>query len=128
MHLKVVSPVLGFESIEEFSWEKIDEYFSKLQSLQSKEIVFTLIDPLKIRSYDFSIPLFYKNLLKVEEGDNILVRNIVLMQDPIENSSINFMAPLIINEDKQLLAQVALDNTKYPDFGIAQKIEGYLHG
>ncbi len=128
MHLKVVSPILGFESIREFKWEKIDEYFSKLQATNAKEIVFTLIDPSKIRSYDFVIPLFYKKLLDVEQGDNILVRNIVLMQDPIENASINFIAPLIINEDKQLLAQVALDNTKYPDYGIAEMIKGYLHG
>ncbi len=127
MHLEVVSPILGFEAVKTFSWEKIDDFFSKLEAVGAKEIAFTLIDPTTIRSYDFMIPLFYKNLLEIEKNEDVAVLNIVIIQNPIENATINFLAPLIVNTKKNLLAQVALDSTKYPDFGIAEPIKGYLH-
>jgi len=127
MQLEVVSPVLGFETIKRFSWEKIDDFFSKLEAIESKEIAFTLIDPTMIRSYEFTIPPFYRNLLEIEKSEDIAVFNIIVIQNPIENATVNFLAPLIINTKKNLLAQVALDSVQYPDFDIAEPIKRYLH-
>ena len=127
MRLEVVSPILGFEAIKTFSWEKIDDFFSRLEAVGKKEIVFTLIDPATIRSYDFTVPLFYKNLLEIEKDEDVAVFNIVIIQNPIENAAINFLAPLIVNTKKNLIAQIALDSAKYPDFGIAEPIKGYIH-
>ncbi len=123
MNFKVVSPILGFESISEISFSTIDDFFSKLEK---EGIAFTLIDPSRLRTYSFEIPLFYKNLLKIEEGDDVKVYNTMIVHTPIEKSLINFAAPLILNHSKMLLAQVALDSATYPEFGIAETISTYL--
>ncbi len=123
MIVKVVSPILGFEKIEEFAFDKIDDFFS---SLSSGDISFTLIDPLKIRDYEFEIPPFYKKLLDFQKDDNLKAYCIVVLQNPLEESMINFLAPILINEDKKLLVQIALDEGKYKDYSIADKIKRYL--
>ena len=123
MNFKIVSPILGFDGLKEISFFTVDEFFSKLES---EGVSFTLIDPSRLRAYSFEIPLFYKNLLQIEEGDDIRVYNTVIVNSVIENSMINFAAPLILNHTKKLLVQVALDSVTYPDFGVAEPISAYL--
>jgi flagellar assembly factor FliW len=79
-----------------------------------------------LREYDFEVPEYFKNILELEEGSNTLVYNIMIVSTPIETSVINFVAPLVFNADKKLVAQVLLDNNKYKDFGIMEKISDYL--
>jgi len=123
VNFKVVSPILGFDTVKEIAFFEVDEFFSKLEK---EGINFTLIDPSRLREYSFEIPLFYKNLLEVEEGDDIRVFNIMIVDSKIENSMVNFVAPVILNFSKKLLVQVALDGTSYPDFGVAEPISKYL--
>ena len=123
MKLKVVSPIFGFESIKEFLFEDIDDYFA---SISFDDITFTLIKADKIRDYDISIDEAYIDLLEIEDSSNIGVYGIVIVQDPIQNSFINFAAPVIINHDKNLLAQIALDSQKYRDYGLSEPISKYL--
>jgi len=123
MKLKVVSPIFGFESIKEFLFEDIDDYFA---SISFDDITFTLIKADKIRDYDISIDEAYIDLLEIEDSSNIGVYGIVIVQDPIQNSFINFAAPVIINHDKNLMAQIALDSQKYRDYGLSEPISKYL--
>ena len=57
---------------------------------------------------------------------NLLIYNIMILQTPIEKSTINFVAPLIFNTDNQTMAQIIIDNRA--DFGIADPIKNYLKG
>jgi flagellar assembly factor FliW len=123
MKLKVVSPILGFEAIKNIDIESVDQYFS---ILRSDEISFTVIDPLAIRDYDIVIPDSYSSLLELDDDTDISIYSIVIMQNPIEKSYINFLAPIIVNNDKKLLAQVALDGDKYPQYGLCESISKYL--
>jgi len=120
MNFKIVSPILGFDSIDEVTYSKVDDFFS---TLEKEGISFTLIDPSRLREYVFEIPLFYKNLLKIEEGDDLKVYTLVIVHSDIEKSTINFAAPLLLNHTKGLLAQVALDDA---NFGMAESISEYL--
>jgi len=104
--LKVAKPIFGFEEINEFEFEKIDDFF---YSIKSGDISFTLIDPLVVRDYTFSIDNRYKELLDAKDGADIKVYNIVTILNPIEESTINFLAPILINEKNRLLTQVVLD-------------------
>ena len=123
MKLDVVSPIFGFESIKEFEFEVIDEFFSYIKS---GDIRFTLISVDKIREYDIAIDESYKNLLELDENSKADIYAIVVLQNPIENSLINFAAPIIINSKKALLAQVALDLDRYKEYGISEPISKYL--
>jgi flagellar assembly factor FliW len=123
MNMKIVSPILGFESLKEMNFSKIDDFF---YSLENGGISFTLIDPLKVREYDIEVADSYKSLLDLDDDDKIGVYNIIIIQNPIEKSFVNFAAPIIINESKNLLVQVALDSSKYPQYGVSESISDYL--
>ncbi len=123
MQLQVASPIPGFEDITEFTLEKIDDFF---YTLTHGDIVFTLIDPAKLREYAFDLPPFYAQKLGAKDAAELLVLCIVIMQNPIEASAINFRAPVVINKATEKLVQVPLDEQHYPDFSLAEKIERYL--
>jgi len=123
MELKVASPILGFENITHYRLKQIDDFF---YTLENGDISFTLIDPVKVRDYIFDLPAVYAQKLQADKETKLKTLAIVVLQNPIEESVINFLAPVVINEEKKLLAQVALDEQKYPDFGLAEKIGRYL--
>jgi flagellar assembly factor FliW len=48
----------------------------------------------------------------------------VLIQTPIENSIVNFIAPLVFNTDTKKVAQIIISNSK--EYGVAEKISSFL--
>ena len=124
MKFDMCVPLLGFENVTQVELQKIDGVFMKLYSNENRNISFTLIDPFALREYDFEVPLNIKEKLEIDENSNILIQNIVLIQTPIENSIVNFIAPLIFNTDNQRAAQVILSDSK--EYGIAEKISSFL--
>lgn len=126
MVFNVKAPIPGFEVIKEVEVEKIDDFFVKLVS-KSDTTTFTLINPFMIRNYDFKVPEYFRSLLDIKDDTNILILNIMIIATPIESSTINFIAPLIFNTDNGTVAQVLLDATLYPDFGLMESISNYLN-
>ena len=123
MQLRVAVPIPGFDKIKTYELEQIDDFF---YTLSGENISFTLIDPAKIREYRFDLPEGYAKKLEVEEGDHIKALAMMVLQESIEQSMVNFLAPVVINETKGLVAQVVLDEQKYPDFALAEAIGNYL--
>jgi len=127
MIYKVVSPLLGFENIKKMQLLKIDDVFFSLNDVNKDNgIIFTLIDPYKLRNYDIEVPKSYQELLKLTKKSDIRVCNILILQNPIENSTVNFLAPLIFNKTDKLMGQIVLDNIKYQNYSIVDKISNYL--
>ncbi len=127
MIYEVKSPLLGFENAKEMKLEKIDDIFFKLSDLNKNSgVTFTLVDPYKLRNYDIEVPKSYQELLKLTKKSEILIYNIMILLNPVENSTINFIAPLIFNKTEKLMGQIILDNTKYQNYSIVDKISNYL--
>lgn len=122
MIFEVKSPILGFEDVVKMKLEKIDEIFMRLSNVDAPAPVFVLVNPFILREYDFEVPVAMKLLLDLENAKNIFVANIMVMQTPIQNSTINFLAPLVFNFDNQTMAQIVLDSFKYPAYSIAEPI------
>ncbi len=125
MNYKVVSEILGFKDMQEIIIEPIDDFFSKMSDANNKNISFILINPHLLREYSFTLPKDIKALLKIDNNTNITVYNILLIQKPLEKSTINFLAPIIINNDNKTVAQVVLEPKQNPDFGMAERIESF---
>jgi flagellar assembly factor FliW len=123
MKIKVIASIMGFENIDEVEFNKIDDFFV---TIEAEGMSLTLIDPSKLREYSFEIPTYYKELLKLDSEADVLVYNTVILNSDIKKSTINFIAPIIINIKEKLLVQVALDESKYSDFGLAQQIGDYV--
>ncbi len=122
----VKGQILGFENTTQIEAKEIDELFVTIEDTNNKHISFTLINPYLLREYSFEIPIATKTLLDLNEKSKIKVYNIVIIQNPIENSFVNFLAPLIFNEDNKTVAQLVLEPNKYPDFGIAEPIKNFI--
>jgi len=125
MVFTVKSPIPGFPHIGTMELIKIDDFFMRLQSTDDSTS-FTLLNPYMLREYVFEIPSYYKTLLEIDEKTNVMVFNIMIIASPIENSSVNFIAPLIFNADTMTMAQVLLDSDRHPEYGISQSIGSFL--
>lgn len=127
MIFEVKSPILGFERVTRMEFEKIDELFMRVSNPDGEENVptFTLVNPFLLRNYEFEIPTALKLLLDLDTCQNLLVANIMVLQNPIEDSTINFLAPLVFNFDNHTMAQVVLDSINYPQYSIAEPIRVY---
>ena len=90
-------------------------------------ISFTLANPFSLRDYDFDISDSAKSLLKIGDGKELSVLNIIVIQSPIDNSVINFLAPIIVNKKDNIVGQVILDSKKYPQYDISEKISKYIN-
>ncbi|MCQ2866617.1 flagellar assembly protein FliW [Helicobacter pylori] len=128
MIFDVKVPILGFETIHKMCLQKIDEIFLRLNSAEDDSVVsFTLVNPFVLRKYEFEVPTPLKILLELEGAKSVLVANIMVVQTPIELSTVNYLAPLIFNLDKQLMGQVVLDSNKYPHYHLRENILSHTH-
>ena len=117
--------ILGFEDTLKVDINEIDELFTTIQDSQNEDISFTVVNPYALREYSFEIPSDLKVLLDIDQDSNVSIYNIVVIQNPIENSSINFLAPIIVNDDTKKIAQAVLDTKKHPEFGISESIKSF---
>ncbi|MDF1876361.1 flagellar assembly protein FliW [Sulfurimonas sp. SAG-AH-194-L11] len=125
MSYDVRGELLGFPDTHTVTITEIDSLFSRLQDTQNDNITFTIVNPYALREYSFEIPVDIKILLNITEKSSLSVYNILILQKPIENSYINFLAPIVINNDNKKLAQVVLEPRKYPDFGMTETIHSF---
>lgn len=125
MVFEVKSPILGFEDVSKMRLEKIDDLFMKLSNDEDSSPIFTLINPFALRQYDFEIPSALELLLDIKSQEDILVGAIMVLQNPIEQSTINFLAPVIFNVKNKTMGQVVLDSSKYPQYGLVEPIDSY---
>lgn len=125
MQFELKLPLLGFESVSRMELSKIDDIFMRLESAGNGP-TFTLVNPFALREYAFDIPSSLQALMEITPQTNLLIYNIMIVQNPIENSTINFVAPLIFNTDNQTMAQIIVDNRH--DFALAEPVKNYLKG
>lgn len=125
MPYNVKGQILGFAETKNIEINFIDELFSTMIDTDNQNISFTLVTPYLLREYVFDLPLDIKALLDITEASKIGVYNILVIQKPLEKSTINFLAPIVINYDNNSLAQALLDPKAHPDFGMAETIESF---
>ena len=125
MSYEVKGEILGFVNTKQVDISEIDELFSTMKDTQNNGISFTLVNPYLLREYSFDVPSDIKILLDINADSKISVYNILLIQKPLEKSTINFLAPIIINHDNNTLAQIVLEPKQNPDYGMAETIESF---
>jgi flagellar assembly factor FliW len=123
MIFNLKEPILGFDDIKQLELKKIDDIFMRLQSVDAVEPSFTLINPFVLREYEFDIPSPLQQKLGITNDSNILVFNIIMIQKPLENSTVNFAAPLIFNTDNQSMAQMIINDN--PEYGLTEPIAAF---
>lgn len=125
MSYEVKGNILGFEETTNVEINELDDLFSTMRDTNNKDISFIVVNPYSLREYSFDLPTDIKVVLEIDENSNFSVYNIVVIQKPLENSTINFLAPIVINNDNNKIAQAVLNSKRHPDFGMAEKIQSF---
>jgi flagellar assembly factor FliW len=124
--IKFPKGIPGFEEEKAFVLIPTDDIefpFNYLQSVNSNDLAFIVTDPfLFVENYDFDLSDTDAEFLEIkDEADlaNISFLTIVTIPDEVENTTINIMAPIVINHVSKVGRQVLLNefsDTKYPLF------------
>ncbi|BCZ19895.1 Flagellar assembly protein FliW [Helicobacter sp. NHP19-012] len=125
MRYTLKAPILGFERIMEVELTKIDDLFSRVSSVDGT-ISMVLANPYKLREYSFSIPKYIELLLELNAKSHVEVYCVVVVQKNLEDSMVNFLAPLVFNPDNGYAAQIALSIMDYPDFGFRDTLKSFV--
>ena len=125
MEFSVKQPILGFENIKTYKLIPIDEVFMRLDAIGA-QTSFTLVNPYALRDYQFNLPATIKALLDIKEDSELLILNIMIVHTPLEDSKINFIAPIIFNVSNQTMAQTVLDHNIYKDYQLSDPISNYI--
>lgn len=125
MSYDVRGELLGFPDTLKVEINKMDELFATMKDIENDNISFTIVNPYALREYSFDVPSDVKILLEINADSKVSVYNILIIQKPLEKSTINFLAPIIVNHDNNKLAQMILEPKKHPDFGIAESIASF---
>lgn len=121
----------GFEAEKQFILipaEDIEFPFSYLQSVKSNDLAFIVTDPfLFVENYDFELSASDAEGLDILNEDalsNISVLTIVTIPDDVDQTTINIMAPIVINHESKVGRQVLLKEYSDTKFPLFKKIEG----
>ncbi|MCJ8012755.1 flagellar assembly protein FliW [Paenibacillus sp. KQZ6P-2] len=108
--------IIGFEGLDQFYLEAIEDTpFAYLKSKEDPQISFLTTTPFQWYP-DYSIHLNspIKKRLRLTKPEDTLVLCIVTIKDSIQTSTLNLLAPLIINVDHSIgIQHVIQEKTTY---------------
>ena len=108
--------ILGFEESRQFILLDIpeNEFFKILQDVEREYVSFIVTDPFKFKE-DYEMEVQDNELLKINirKKEQIAMINIVTLSDVFEKSSMNLLAPIIMNTENRIGKQYVLNNVSY---------------
>lgn len=109
--------LMGLEEYTKFTLLSLDVELPLvlLQSTECAEISFILAFPYAFKSdYIFDISQEDQEQLQLEKEADVLTYVIITLKEPLSNSTLNLLAPIVMNSTKKLGKQIVLHNTDYP--------------
>ncbi len=113
-----VDPIIGYEHLRQYVLveHNVNSLFKWLQSVEDPDLAFPVTSPAFFDiEYQFEIPTETAQKLDLTSVDTLLSLNIVTI--PAANprkSTINLLAPIIINAANKHGMQFILSNSNYP--------------
>lgn len=110
-------PIIGFGELRKFVIVDTseDSFFKWLQSTEDPSLAFPIISVFSMNvDYSIDLPDEVVEKLDITNVENLLVMNIAsIPQDNPHGTTINLLAPLIFNLEKQSAGQVILSGSGY---------------
>lgn len=108
----------GFPDLHKFILLPLDADLplAVLQSSEQVEIGFVVAYPFAFKKdYAFDISEEDKEDLKIEKEEDVIAYSILTLKDTFPESTLNLLAPVVINANKKLGKQIVLqDSSIYP--------------
>ncbi|UTJ06201.1 flagellar assembly protein FliW [Arcobacter roscoffensis] len=104
---EITIPLLGFDETKNVKLEKLDDYFSTLILDKENLINFTIVNIkyLQHAAFDFNIEDEILEKMHIRAREDFDIYFSVVLQDPIEKSIVNLVAPILINKRHNLIGQ-----------------------
>lgn len=110
-------PIIGFGELRKFIIlePNQDSFFKWLQSTEDPSLAFPIISVFSMNvDYSINLPDEVVEKLGITNVDDLLVMNIAsIPQDNPHGTTINLLAPLIFNLEKQVAGQIILSGSGY---------------
>lgn len=106
----------GFQDEKEFTLLPFpgNDWFHILQSTVTPELGFVATEPFSFfPDYEFELDEASIETLRHPEGKDLKILSILTIREPLDRSTANLQAPVIINPAQQLGKQVILTGTDY---------------
>lgn len=107
----------GFEESKKYVFLPLENEspFGILQSTEHIEVGFVVAFPFLFKKdYAFDLSEPDKKALQIKDESDIITYAIVTLKEPFETSTLNLLAPLLINIKEKIGKQIVLqDNEKY---------------
>lgn len=105
----------GFETLRKFILiEDAESKFCYLQSVEEEAIAFTMISPEWVKSdYAPCIGESYFEKLGGGKTEDFALYNIVTVRSPIEETTVNLQAPLLIHTTRRVGVQAIAEGKNY---------------
>lgn len=110
------SGIPGFDDMNSYAIIPLseDQVYLVLQSTETPELAFVITDPfIHFKEYEFSLSEETIHQLKIENEQDVVVYVILTLQEKINETTANLLAPLVMNTKQRLSKQIILHNTKY---------------
>lgn len=101
----------GFLDEKQFVLIPLNEssLFLTLQSIHTVDVGFMVATPYAFKAdYAFDLPQSDVEQLKIKKPEDVIVYGILTLKDSLINSTINLLAPVVINEKAGLAKQIIL--------------------
>lgn len=106
----------GFETLKGFALLPLQEGapFWLLQSLEDTNISFYVCNPFDFQpTYEWNLPASVQQELEIEDASEVEIWSILTVSEVLTESTINLLAPIIVNRVKGLGKQHILHDTGY---------------
>lgn len=115
--LTMVGPMLGFPDHDRFALRRLDESgtICDLHSLDDETLRFVVVPPgLFFPDYTPEITDTTAAQLDARTAEELVALVVVTLGAGLADATANLLAPLLLNPDKRLAAQVVLDDAALP--------------
>jgi flagellar assembly factor FliW len=115
--LTMAAPMLGFPEHARFALARLDEQGAvcDLHSLDDEGVRFVVVPPsLFFPDYAPEINDATAAMLQAERAEDLVALLVVTLGEGLADATANLLAPVLLNPDKRLAAQVVLDDVELP--------------
>lgn len=110
MKFEVVMPIDGFKNEKEFIFNKVDDFFSTITTMESQKEI-RLMNFGALKKIAFTLPDEFMEKLEIINFDDISIYYIFVLQGTNTENSLNTFSPIILNNKSLKMGQIHLDSS-----------------
>jgi flagellar assembly factor FliW len=106
----------GFENLKQFALLDLEEGlpYKWLQSVEIAEIALLLVNPfLFYPEYEWNLPDSVQEELRLSDSSQVEVWSVITLSSELKDSSINLLAPILLNRVERIAKQHILHEYPY---------------